>query len=508
MEGAAQAGTSGVANSRIQAKRGPQARGGRPREPEARPRREEAAPYEGIALLADPLYGYIQFTLPGPSDPSEPTEKDLIDSPWLQRLRRIHQLQSTFWVYPAGEHSRFQHVLGVMHMAGRFADQLYPSLRGLFPDGPSRNLVKELLRVTGLVHDLGHGPFSHFFDENFLEPKYRINHEVLSQKIVLEKLACVIRGLRRSPDGAFEPGEVLDPAHVAFLIKKPEREAEHDVPRWLQFLQPVFSGIYAADNMDYIQRDAYMTGFSLDMVDIERLLFYSYFTEKGLTLHQAAGPALARFVQARLSMYSDVYYHRTNRAIDLHMRDIFRDTMEILVPYNPAEALDRYLEVTEWFMLEEVRGWPGAKDPRRRELGAEWLKILNRQVKWKMVYEHTERLGDDAAALTFVGGKQLEERIRRQLPPALADLPFSVDVAQQDTRPLNPMRDLVKPINIFNPATGVVSPLPLANLLRDVPPKLARYRVFALDHGHDQELAKAAERAFGAGGDAAISTNT
>jgi hypothetical protein len=190
------------------------------------------------------------------------------------------------------------------------------------------------------------------------------------------------------------------------------------------------------------------------------------------------------------------------------MRDIFRDTMKILVPYNPAETLDRYLEVTEWFMLEEVRRWPGEKDARRRELGAEWLKILNRQVKWKMVYEHTERLGDDAGALTFVGGKQFEERIRRHLPPALAGLPFSVDVAQQDTRPLNPMRDLVKPINIFNPATGVVSPLPLANLLRDVPPKLARYRVFALDHEHDQELAKAAELAFGTGGDAAISTNT
>ncbi len=483
-------------------------RGAQPKEVEARPRRAEATPYEGIALLADPLYGYIQFTLPGPSDPAEPTEKDLIDSPWLQRLRRIHQLQSTFWVYPAGEHSRFQHVLGVMHMAGRFADQLYPSLRGLFADCPSRSLVKELLRVTGLVHDVGHGPFSHFFDENFLEPKYKINHEVLSQKIVLERLAPVIRGIRRSPDGAFERGEALDPGHVAFLIKKPERAAAPDVPTWLQLLRPVFSGIYAADNMDYIQRDAYMTGFSLDMVDIERLLFYSYFTEKGLTLHQAAGPALARFVQARLSMYSDVYYHRTNRAIDLHMRDIFRDTMDILVPSNPAEELDRYLEVTEWFMLEEVRRWPGAKDPRKRELGAEWQKILNRQVKWKMVYEHTERLVEGAGALTFVEGKQLERRIREYLPSRLADLPFSVDVAQQDTRPLNPMRDLVKPINIFNPATGSVSPQPLANLLRDVPPKLARYRVFALDHDHDQALAEAAERAFRAGGAEVVSTNT
>ncbi len=497
-----------MSGSRAKAKRAPRLGGGRPREAEARARRAEATPYEGIALLADPLYGYIQFTLPGPSDPAEPTEKDLIDSPWLQRLRRIHQLQSTFWVYPAGEHSRFQHVLGVMHMAGRFADQLYPSLRGLFPDSPSKSLVKELLRVTGLVHDVGHGPFSHFFDENFLETKHKITHEVLSQKIVLEKLAPIIRGIRRSPDGPFERGETLDPAHVAFLIKKQERGVESEVPRWLRFLQPVFSGIYTADNMDYIQRDAYMTGFSLEMVDIERLLFYSYFTEKGLTLHQAAGPALARFVQARLSMYSDVYYHRTNRAIDLHMRDIFRDTMEILVPYNPTEELDRYLEVTEWFLLEEVRHWPGAKESRKRELGVEWQKILNRQVQWKMVHEQPARMGQDALAQAFLPAAEFERRIKDHLPPALRGIAFRVDLAEQDTRPVNPMADFAKTINIFNPATGRVSPQPLAEVLRDVPPKLARYRVFALNHDHDQELAEAAERAFGAGGAEVMSTNT
>ena len=473
----------------------------------APPHRAQTSPYEGIALLADPLYGYIQFTLPPPADPTEPTEKDLIDSPWLQRLRKIHQLQSTFWVYPAGEHSRFQHVLGVMHMAGRFADQLYPNMRGLFPGCPSKSLVKELLRVTGLLHDVGHGPFSHFFDENFLEPKYRITHEVLGQKIVLERLADVIRGIRRSPDGPFGPGEALDPAHVATLIKKPEPGDERRAPKWLQFLQPVFSGIYTADNMDYIQRDAYMTGFSLEMVDIERLLFYSFLTEKGLTLHEAAGPALARFVQARLSMYSDVYYHRTNRAIDLHMREIFQDTMEILVPYNPADDLDRYLGVTEWFLLEEVRRWPESEDARRRAFGEEWKKILNRQVKWKKVHEHTERMGQETRAQAFLPATVFERRIKDYLPPELREIPFRVDMAEQDPRPLNPMTDIAKTIHIFNPATGSASPQPLANLLRDVPPKLARYRVFALNHDHDQILAEAADKAFQAGGLEAMSTN-
>ncbi len=198
-----------------------------------------ATPYEGMALLADPLYGYIQFTVPAAAGPTEPTEKDLMDSPWLQRLRRIHQLQSTWWLYPAGEHSRFQHVLGVMHMADRFADQLYPSLRQLFPRCPSRNLVKELLRVTGLVHDVGHGPFSHFFDENFLGG-YGLNHEALGQQIVLQKLAPAIRGVRRGPDGPFAPGESLDPQHadrrsaLAARSASPMQRCDaRQGPRWL-----------------------------------------------------------------------------------------------------------------------------------------------------------------------------------------------------------------------------------------------------------------------------------
>ena len=197
--------------------------------------------YEGVALLADPIYGYVHFTVPIEGRADERTEKDLIDTPWMQRLRRVHQLQSSFWVFPSAEHSRFQHSLGTMHMAGRFADRLYPSLKQAFDRCPSFALVKELLRVTGLVHDIGHGPFSHFFDHHYLEPACGTTHEGLGQQIVTEKLADLIRGIRRSPDGAFKPGETLEPEHVAFLVRRPEAGAER-LPGWLRTLQPVFSG--------------------------------------------------------------------------------------------------------------------------------------------------------------------------------------------------------------------------------------------------------------------------
>src|SRR4026208_2484473 len=163
--------------------------------------------YEGIALIADPIHRYIQFTVP--EKKGEVTEKALIDSPWVQRLRYIYQLQSARWVYPSAEHSRFQHSLGAMHLAGEFGKHLYPSLRKVLGDEcPSGPYIEQYMRVVGLLHDIGHGPFGHFFDDNFLH-HYELTHEDIGQSIIQKHLGDIIRQLRRSPSGPFAPGEGL-----------------------------------------------------------------------------------------------------------------------------------------------------------------------------------------------------------------------------------------------------------------------------------------------------------
>ncbi|MCK9273468.1 MAG: HD domain-containing protein [Syntrophales bacterium] len=453
---------------------------------------EFAKTYQGKALIADPIYHYILFTVPESDFTSEKTEKDLIDSPWIQRLRRIYQLQSARWVFPAAEHTRFQHALGTMHMAGEFGRHLYRGLKEICPQMPSINCVEELLRVAGLLHDVGHGPYGHFFDEHFLS-QFELNHEILGQKIIIEKLGDMIKKIKRSPAGYFEKGERLDPGQVAFLIRKPQGK-ETRQPLWLFLLRQLFSGIYTVDNMDYVQRDAYMSGFSIDIVDIQRLCFYSFFTEEGVTLHQAGTSALSRFLNARINLYSNVYYHRTTRALDLHLQEIFMDTMNILFPQNPLEAVDSYLDCDEWTLFYEVKGWLTATDKKKKQLGNEWKKLHMRQIKWKMCYFADLSVDQIQRGAAFAKVRDYEGWIREHLPSSLKRIRFKVDLATQDPRPINPMAEGDKRINIYNPSTETTSWEPLRDIYRFIPSRVVHFRIFSLNHRHDEVLAQASQR--------------
>ena len=457
--------------------------------------------YDDVHPIADPLYGYLRITVPRSA--GEVAEATVIDDPWVQRLKRIHQLQSSWWVFPTAEHSRFAHSLGAMHLAGELGRQLYPTLSEIEPGTPSQPLVEETLRMAGLLHDLGHGPFSHFFDDHYLHPAFGLDHERLSQHLIVNELGDALAALRRSPSAAFAEHERVDPRHVAWLI------CAHDtglgeMPRWVQLLHGVLSGAVTADNLDYVRRDAYFCGVSLNAVDVPRLIYYSFVTDEGVTFHKRALNALRAFLNARFYMYENVYFHRIGHAIDLHMREIFAETMKLVLPRSPLDDLAAYRRLTEWSLFTEVERWLDEPAGKRRRLAEEWQRIIHRDVKYRMVFEQAIERQRVAAATRELGRGEFETAIRAGLPPQLREIEFVADVASQDPRPLNPMTG-PKRIPVYDPSTGRVEEELLTGILEFVPAKAHLYRVFAASHEHDRELGEAARRALAETGQTAAS---
>src|SRR5947209_4912572 len=385
----------------------------------------------------------------------------------MQRLRRIHQLHSAWWVFATAEHSRFQHALGAMHLAGEWARHLHPTLTTACSGTPSVGMVEETMRMAGLLHDVGHGPFGHFFDENYLDT-WRLDHEAIGRALVAGPLAGLIAGLGASPSGDFEPGERVDPRWVAYLISAAELPG-FVAPGWLEALKPAMIGPYSADNMDYVPRDSYICGVAAGPVDVQRIIHYSFISEHGLTLHAHGAEALYMFLSARLYLYHQVYFHRTVRRIDLQLREVFRPTLELLLGGNPLKRLDAFQGLTEWSLLSDVDRWARMKDDApRRELGRAWTAIVERKLKWKLVYQGLSDAREIPPGALRATREEFARGIRAHLPRALRAIEFEVDVAAQESRAFNPMTETAD-ILFFEPLAGTYQQSRVLDLFRRLP---------------------------------------
>ncbi len=271
-----------------------------------------------VAEIRDPVHGYIKVT---------EAERDVIDTPFVQRLRRIHQLAGAYMVYPGAVHTRFDHGTGAMHVAGEISEALSLWV-DLTPDS-----VQEI-RLAALLHDVGHGPFSHTFEE-VLADKTTVTHEDISQRIIRE---TSIRDMLNKH--GFSPRKMSDFAVGKHSSKPP-------------FMNEIIAGGLSADIMDYLLRDSYFTGVEYGKVDVQRVVDSLRVADRHLALDNAGLYAFEALLLARYEMFKAVYFHRTVRAAEL-MLVYSMKLADASLHLTDLSDIDNYLEMTDERILHDL----------------------------------------------------------------------------------------------------------------------------------------------------------
>lgn len=240
----------------------------------------------------------------------------LIDAPEMQRLRRISQLGFASHIYPCAEHSRFSHALGVMHLAKRILMLLMTRHPGLI----SREMALHI-KAAALLHDVGHGPFSHVFEEIY---PHAPRHEEWGRQIVLRPQGLSEK-IRQFAEARQQNGEPLL-AGIATLLASPP-------PTGAAIGRQIIASQLDADRMDYLLRDAHFTGVDYGRYDLEWLLHSLRVGEVAgvprLCVDITKGPsALESYMTARNHMYRQVYDHKTVRAFEILLTLLFRTILD------------------------------------------------------------------------------------------------------------------------------------------------------------------------------------
>jgi HD superfamily phosphohydrolase len=322
--------------------------------------------------IKDPVHGYVYIT---------EEEKAVIDSYPVQRLHRLRQLAGAEYVYPGANHTRFEHSVGVMYLAGRVAENPYIS-----------QLVSEdeiaTVRVAGLLHDVGHGPFSHVF-EHLLEKELDKTHEDITTwiirnselKDVLKKNGC-------------KPGDVSKLA-----VGKLHRPGK-------AFLDQIISSAVDVDKQDFVVRDTHHTGAEYGFIDIFRLIHTLDVMEGNLAVDVGALSALESLIIARIESFKSIYFHRVGRAAQI-MLALAMEKANTELGLTSFKTPEEYLamdDYTVWTMLRNCKKSSGI------------IRNLERRKLLKCAYERTFYEKD-----TMVSSIFSSEANRKQLQADIAE---------------------------------------------------------------------------------------
>jgi HD superfamily phosphohydrolase len=288
-----------------------------------------------VKRIFDPVHHFIELSTP---------EVQLLDLPVMQRLRRLRQLGLAYLAFPSAEHSRFTHALGALAMGTRAFDELFHHGEEFFTSAVDAAYQRRLVRASLLLHDIGHGPFSHSCEEVL-----GIRHEARTTDLLaLPELAGAVAAL--DVDVRDVLGLILGDPHSRYPA-----------------LRELVSGPNLdADRMDYLQRDAYFTGVATGRFDAEQLVaslrLYQRSEKTVVGIDRRGVVALESFVMARYMMFASVYFHHTTRMFEHVLHDMLRE----LWP-NPR-ALDPIEEFLQWDDLRVLNALDGAPSVAARAL--------------------------------------------------------------------------------------------------------------------------------------------
>jgi HD superfamily phosphohydrolase len=288
---------------------------------------------DGIAkknskLINDPIHGYI--TMSG-------YHMEVIDTPQFQRLRDLKQLGSTYYTFPGASHNRFEHSIGVSHLAGTLMNRL----KSLQPELDITKKDVKLVSISGLIHDLGHGPFSHSFEKwiRYSKPDVKFHHEEMSQKMFRYLV----------DDNALD----YDETEIGFLeeLVSGNYSQKNQDKAWMFEIVANNRNSVDVDKFDYLARDSYNCGV-IASYDFKRLMIHSRVIDNEICYHAKEGWNLNSLFHTRYSLFKQIYTHRTGTSLDYMIGDVFSLADDVLKISDNINDPESYMRLTDCLLKE------------------------------------------------------------------------------------------------------------------------------------------------------------
>lgn len=320
--------------------------------------------------IKDPVHGYVYI---------KEAEKEIIDSYPMQRLRRLRQLAGSEYVYPGANHTRFEHCVGVMYLAGKTVEN--PNISRLVNDEEL-----DMARVAALLHDVGHGPFSHVFEQLLIRDLEKTHEDITSWIIEKGEVSVTISKM------GYKPEEVAKLA-IGKLHK-----------RGKAFLDQIISSAVDVDKQDFIVRDTFHTGAEYGFIDVFRLIHALDVLGEDLAVELGALSALEAFMIARIESFKSIYFHRVGRAAQI-MLAMAMEKADKELGLTAFKTPEEYLEMDDYTV------WAALKKCKSSKL---LIDDLEHRRMLKCAYERTFYEKDTMVSNIF-GREAYRQQMQREI---------------------------------------------------------------------------------------------